>query len=1006
MLGKDNQIVEFEATLATLNREQRKAVEAIDGPVMVIAGPGTGKTQILTLRIANILLKTDSKPENILALTFTESGAKAMRDRLRKYIGAVAYKVPIFTFHGFAQHLINTYPDAFPRIIGGRPATDIEKVKLLETILKEPGFKLLKPLGDQTYYVSPLITIISQLKQEYVSADDLQVLISKQEADLNQIEKIHQKGAYKGKVRGEYSTFQKVIEKNKELQVVYRLYESALAEAKLYDFDDMISETVKALKNDETLLRELQETYHYILADEHQDVNGSQNKILEHLANFHDNPNIFVVGDEKQAIYRFQGASLSNFLYFTDIFPKTTTIALTDNYRSGQEILDFAQELIKTEDQALVKLRVPLVAKKKDVSLVEARNFSHQAVEDDWVVTQIKDEIKNGTSPEEIAVIVRTNREVETLATLLRKVNVPVTATAESDILEHPITLEVEALIGATLASENEESLFKVIQGSYWGLSLTDTVRIVSARSYDKSLRDILNDRVFLQELGVQSIEKATAIMTCLERARDKGVTEPPHRVLDYLLVESGFIKHVISNNPYEGVRVVRRLYDEIEAMVIHDGVANLSQVKEVLKQRRHYRLPLSAPYIKTTAKAVQVMTAHKSKGLEFSTVFIPHLHDANWGKKTKGSLFKIPLARYFVEDNFEDDEKRLLYVAVTRAKERLFLSRSEESIQGKAIIDSRLLTEELLEKAFSVNTDKFEKDFDLLGNFTKEPVINFDTAILKTLISTRGLSATSLNNLLKNPWDFLFRNILRVPEVQPLHMQFGTAIHNVLQAVTAFHTKEKVWPDFNHLKNWLEIQLHRLPIHTHEFVQLHEKGLETLVTYLEHLKKQEIGQTREEVKFKVTLPVSIPEISELSLTGKFDRLDFAEDGQLLRVIDYKTGKPKSRASISGETKSSDGGYKRQLIFYALLLSLYEDQQYQTREGVLSFVEADQAGKIREEFFTVTDQEIVELKSELIEAVQRFCAGDFLTDKVLAEASEYKDLALNFFAKSNKNPAV
>lgn len=441
--------VAFKEAYSVLNITQKKAVDTIEGPVMVVAGPGTGKTQILTLRIANILLKTDTQPSSILALTFTESGAKAMRERLRRYIGATAYQVPIFTFHGFAQKLISDYPDAYNRVIGGRPASDLEKINLIESILEGGSIKILRPMGSPTYYVTHILRIIGKLKQEYITPDEFAQLLAEQEQDLDDTEKIHEKGAHKGKVRGEYTKKEKSLNKNKELLVVYKQYEQLLSDQNLYDFEDMIVETVKALSNNEDMLRDLQENYQYILADEHQDVNGSQNKILELLASFHDSPNIFAVGDEKQAIYRFQGASLENFLYFTEQYPGTKVISLTDNYRSGQSILDAAHNLVEVEEGPLKDLRLKLKSKNINQSVVEAREFSHQAVEDTWLVDTVAKKLSEGSVASEIAIIVRTNREVESLATLLRKANIPATASADGDILRHPITQSIQMLIEA-----------------------------------------------------------------------------------------------------------------------------------------------------------------------------------------------------------------------------------------------------------------------------------------------------------------------------------------------------------------------------------------------------------------------------------------------------------------------------------------------------------------------------------------------------------------------------
>ena len=207
----------FEAALKDLNPAQREAVDTIEGPVLVVAGPGTGKTQILSLRIVNILRKTDTAPENILALTFTDSGARAMRERLSQYIGSAAYRVPIHTFHSFADMLIKTYPDLYPGIIGGRPAGDIERIELLETVLNDPAIKLLRPLGNPGYYVSHILRTIALMKQEYITPDDFAATISTEETALSELPKFHEKGAHTGKVRGEYTKKEREIEKNREL---------------------------------------------------------------------------------------------------------------------------------------------------------------------------------------------------------------------------------------------------------------------------------------------------------------------------------------------------------------------------------------------------------------------------------------------------------------------------------------------------------------------------------------------------------------------------------------------------------------------------------------------------------------------------------------------------------------------------------------------------------------------------------------------------------------------
>ncbi len=982
----------FDEAYKALNQEQKEAVDTIEGPVMVIAGPGTGKTQILTLRIANILRKTDIAPENILALTFTDSGVKAMRQRLRKYIGSRAYQVPIYTFHSFAQKCIAEYPDAYTRVIGGRPANDIEKIEIVESILESADIKLLRPKGAPEYYVKPILTIIHDMKREYITPDEFSKIIQKQEKELESIEKIHQKGVHKGKVRGEYSKKEKAIAKNKELLSVYRQYESLLEEYGLYDFEDMIIQTVYALSTNDDMLRDLQEQYQYVLADEHQDVNGSQNKILELICSYHDNPNIFVVGDEKQAIYRFQGASLENFLYFGDAFEGVKNISLTRNYRSGQVILDTAHSLIKVDDGPLKDLRVPLSAEVVTSSVVTQRCFSHQAVEDTWVLNSVKKAIEEGVAPGEIAIIVRKNKEVEAFAELFRKEGLPVHASADGDILNHPMTHTVRNLIEAVIADTNELPLFSVLHGSYWGISYNDLVKITSVRNKDTTLIQILSDIKKLKSLKLENPEAAHRVYTVLHEARKKESYEAPHRVLEFLLQESGFLNHILKHNMFEASRVVRRLYDEIEELLLQNKSARLKDVGMMFKKLQEYHLLLNAPYIATDSNAVQIMTAHKSKGLEFDTVFIPHSNDSIWGGGGRRVYFDVPITKHIDESKFDrmDDERRLFYVALTRTKNTLHLSCSDVNTDGKDLIPTRLF-DDLDSKLLHIeDTSKLNKAFNPLDTLKyTDTSLKVDASLLTEILAERGFSATSLNNYLKNPWDYFYRNVLRIPQVQEMHMQFGTAVHNVLEKFTKHHTSSGKFLSDTEIKSLLEKELSKLPITNEEFVSLLQQGLEALYLYIEYIKPTLPKQTKEEFKVSVVLKTGIPELPELPLTGKLDRLDFDEKGNVYRVVDYKTGKPKTRNFIEGKTAQSDGGYKRQLVFYTLLLSLHDNKQYRCNTGVLSFVEADARGKIHEEVFTITDKEVDELRSEIITSAQEICSASFLNDPRIKAESDY-----------------
>ena len=376
--------------------------------------------------------------------------------------------------------------------------------------------------------------------------------------------------------------------------------------------------------------------------------------------------------------------------------------------------------------------------------------------------------------------------------------------------------------------------------------------------------------------------------------------------------------------------------------------------------------------------------------------MFVPHLQDSIWGGGVQRSNFTIPLTKTVSKELLDafDDERRLLYVAMTRAKIELYFSSSETSTESRALIPTRLFDSIRPETITDVQTTKEEEIFnpiDALASTSTQRQIS--AGLIKDLFATRGFSATSLNNYLRNPWDYVYRNILRIPETQSIQMQFGTAVHNVLEFVTRQHTKNAgVMPTATQIKTVLEQELGRLPLSQNDFVRLHEKGLAVLLPYIEQLAKTLPAQTKEEVNLRVLLPTGIADLPELPLSGKLDRLDLAPDGRAVRIIDYKTGKPKTRNVIEGKTATSPGDYKRQLVFYSLLLSLYDDDRYQCRDSLLSFVEPDAKGFLHEEQFIITDQEVELLRQEIIAAVSSMVAGDWINDPTLRKESTYAHL--------------
>jgi DNA helicase II / ATP-dependent DNA helicase PcrA len=985
---------EFQNAYSLLNAAQKRAVDTIDGPVMVIAGPGTGKTQVLTLRIVNILRTTDTAPESILALTFTKSGARAMRERLRTFVGALAYRIPIYTFHSFCEQLISQYPEYYKHIIGGRPVSEIERIRFIEQILDSPELQALRPMGAPDYYIYELLSIISSMKQENIFPDDLAKIIATETEALDEIERFHIKGPHKGKERADYKKTVEKIEKQKLLLVVYRHYIALMQAERRYDFDDMIIETIRVLESVPSVLLDVQEQYQYILADEHQDVNGAQNKILSLLSSFHASPNLFVVGDEKQSIYRFQGASLDNFLYFENTFPQTTVIALTENYRSTQNILDTAHELIKVTEGPLLDYRVPLTAcgYEKD-GVVSIYQYAHEHYEHQAILRRIQKAIQDNVPPSEIAVIVRSNREVESITTFLRANGIAVAPSADGDILQSPVFQAINNLLTVIAEPNNREALFVFIQSPYSGILPDDAALLLRSVSYAVPITSLFYDPEKRNSIAFRQPDTISNVSELILQLRSRQVTEPAHRILAAAVSETLFLESAVGSNMREATRIVRRLYDEVEQLYVSRVITDLHSLLLLLRQRMQYGVALEAPFIPDGIEAIQVMTVHKSKGLEFSMVFLPHLTDKDWSAKKRKDIFKVPLLKteaLRLEAN--EDDRRLLYVAMTRAKTTLYLSYSKMGISGREASISPLLYDVTGKVSLEIVPEEataLENHFSI----HKVPSVEIVKMILTTALTRQGLSVTGLNNLMSNPWNYFFRNALRIPQLKTPAQHYGTAMHDVMQFLTSRHTRDKVLPSFSEARSRLQFSLEQLPLSSTEFSDLFEKGIACLPTHLDNFAVSLPAYTREEKSLRVIIEPKHPYLNTLTLTGILDRIDSTEGGDVLRVIDYKTGKIKSRNEIEGTTKKSEGSYRRQLCFYALLLRLYEEERLYTPIGTIQFIEPDKKGRVREETF----ESEVHLQNELLDTINEVIATllevTFISDDDLLEKSNYVYLA-------------
>jgi len=351
-----------------LNHAQRKAVDAIDGPVMVVAGPGTGKTQILALRIGNILRKTDIKADGILCLTFTNSAVDAMRKRLVNYIGEDGEKVNVFTFHSFGLKLIEKHFKVLGMKEVPKLLEDTATPVFFDEILNSQRWKYLRPRGDSSRYFKDLKSLISLLKRSRISIKEFSESVDEEVKSIKSDEgNVSSRGSRKGELKKEAEESIERLEKSREVAEFLEVYEKKKKEGGVIDYDDVLEGMVKIVEESEDALNEIQERYLYILVDEHQDSSLVQNEFLAKVWGELEKPDIFVVGDDRQLIYGFSGASIDHFKGFQKTFSKAKLIPLLQNYRSTQVILDAAHNaescraLVSAVENIFPERRVNLV---------------------------------------------------------------------------------------------------------------------------------------------------------------------------------------------------------------------------------------------------------------------------------------------------------------------------------------------------------------------------------------------------------------------------------------------------------------------------------------------------------------------------------------------------------------------------------------------------------------------------------------------------------------------
>lgn len=1019
----------FQQIYNNLNPKQKLAVDSIEGPVMVIAGPGTGKTQILTARVANILLKTQVNPENILALTFTDSGAYEMKKRLIEMIGETAYYVSISTFHSFCSEVIKSNPEEFIIAQNLEPLSDLERIQIFREIIDENDFEKLKPFNAKYYYISSIIKNIQNLKREGVSPEEL----------IKKVKHIAFSKEFEEKDQ------QKCI----ELSKIYKIYQDKLIQQGRYDFEDMIALVVEKFKKDKNFLRKYQEKFQYILVDEFQDTNSAQNEIILLLSDFwKEEANIFVVGDDEQSIFRFQGASLENFYIFHKQFPKALIIILDKNYRSTQLILDASREVINRNEQNIDKVIKGIVknlqsqvsafehayqakedteikaqsgiksAKSKDIKhrgdLIEIRFFRNNLFENYFIAEKIKKLIKEGVQPTEIAILFRNNADSKDLAEVLEKQGIDFEIENGENLLEKSEIKKLIYLFKVILdIKEKKEDidLFTLLNYDFLNFDSLDVLRLARFASENKiNLLDAItkiNEIPDDKKPRFHDWEKIIGFQQKLLSWSKYAENETFVSFFEKVISESGFLTHILAKKDnIKSLNNLNAFFSEIKKLNNADHNLNLETFFKNLKILEEHKIGINIEDELIERNCVKLMTVHKAKGKEFEHVFLVKFIDKKWGNNKERELIKLPEnileTSAILQKEKNEDERRLFYVALTRAKKQIHISLSEKyqfSNSEKKSNSSLFLSELPPLLILRMDTSEHEKkyihqyfkDFNLQTKSQNSPK-DEEKDFLVNIIKDFKLNVTALNTYLQCPYKFKLNTLLKTPRAKDKSLSLGTAVHRALEIFFKHIKDKRQIPEEDYLLLEFEKALKQEILSKTDYQDSYKKGIKILSAYFAFHKDSFKRPLYTEKFFGYGFSKIF--LDDIPLVGKVDKIEIVdEEKKQVKVVDYKTGKHRSRNDIEGLTATSDGGYKRQLVFYKLLADLDRSFNLRVIETELDFVEPNEKGEPKKEVFVISDKEVKELKKIIREVMKNIRDLKFerTTNFQICEKCEYKD---------------
>jgi DNA helicase-2/ATP-dependent DNA helicase PcrA len=797
----------LDALLGGLNPDQLRAVTHGDGPLMVIAGAGTGKTQVITRRIAWLIATRRAKPSEVLALTFTDKAAEEMAVRVDQLVPYGYTDTAISTFHAFGDGLIREYALELGLPPDVRVLSRAEVVIFLREHLFEFDLDAYRPLGDPTRFLAALATLFSRCKDEDISPEDYGAHADRVGTAAIRVgeaagDPFNHNSADPG--RAAAAAAAETAGRQRELAGAYATYQSLMAASGCIDFGDQVSLALHLVRTSAAARASIAGRFKYILVDEFQDTNRAQAELVALLTEGHRN--VTVVGDDDQAIYAFRGAAVDNILAFRDRYAGARSVVLRRNYRSLAPVLDAAYRLIRFNDPDRLEVRAGVVKRLRPerssatAAPIRLEVFASGSEEADWVAAEIGRRIGDGAAPREHAVLVRANGHADAILRSLNMAGIPWRFSGASGLYARPEVRMLLAFLRVVADLESSVDLYALAASEAYALGGEDLTAIVNmARRRNRSVWAVLVEldrQPGVLRVGPESRAVIHRIVEDLNGYAEMAHQRPAGELLYRFLRRSGLLARLAGSaapGAEEALQNIARFFEIVRAQ------SALLADDRAIFVARHLATLIEAGDDPATAEldpdadAVAVLTVHKAKGLEFPVVFLPGMVAGRFPIVGRGESLPVPAGvgrgAPATPESALAEERRLCYVAMTRARDELILSHAADYGGARARRVSPFVLEALDLPAASGVPGAGAR-----SSTPSERLATFEANAIRVgipdgpITEPLSLSFYQVDDYLTCPLKYKFAHVLRVPLAPHHAIIYGAALH---KAVQLFHNQQ-----------------------------------------------------------------------------------------------------------------------------------------------------------------------------------------------------------------------